>query len=81
MTGEFNVNIVDLSGKTYPLKVNHKMTVTELKKKILDLTPKYDLLLLKHGISNLIDDCKNLESYGIEHNSKIFMLARLRGGI
>ena len=78
---DFPVQIRSLTGKEIPIKVHHKMTVSELKNSIekIDQTPFDQQRLVYNG--KQLEDERTLDYYGVKENTIIHIILRIRGGM
>ncbi len=78
---EFPIRVRSLTGKETPIKVHHKMIVSELKNFIerIDQTP-FDQQRLVYNGKQLEDD-RTLDYYHVKEESVIHIILRIRGGM
>ena len=78
---DFPVQIRSLTGKEIPIKVHHKMTVSELKNSIekIDQTPFDQQRLVYNG--KQLEDERTLDYYGVKEDTVIHIILRIRGGM
>ena len=78
---EFPIRIRSLTGKETPIKVHHKMIVSELKNMIekIDQTPFDQQRLVYNG--KQLEDNRTLDYYALNEDSVIHIILRIRGGM
>jgi hypothetical protein len=78
---EFPIQIRSLTGKETPIKVHHKMIVSELKEMIekIDQTPFDQQRLVYNG--KQLEDERTLDYYNIQKDTVVHIILRIRGGM
>lgn len=78
---DFPVKVRSLIGKEIPIKVHHKMTVSELKSCIekIDQTPFDQQRLVYNG--KQLEDERTLDYYEVKEDTVIHIILRIRGGM
>jgi hypothetical protein len=77
----FQVCVINLSGKTLMIDVTRETTISQLKAKILDrVGVSFNDVYLIHQSKPLSNDEFTIQDYNIQANTQIFMIARLKGG-
>ena len=78
---EFPIQIRSLTGKETPVKVHHKMIVSELKNLIerIDQTPFDQQRLVYNG--KQLEDERTLDYYNIQKDIVVHIILRIRGGM
>ncbi len=75
----FQVCVINLSGKTLMIDVTPETTISQLKAKILDrVGVSFNDVYLIHQSKPLSNDECTIQDYNIQANAQIFIIGRLK---